>query len=106
MGQHHFLLDKDNHLSSNNRTNSNNISFNSSNNNNNFNPLLILINILLIKVQLLELPQRGLKTKTSVSFHDDIIDYKCLYLQIVATKTNQPFDNKNKLSNSLKKTMM
>merc|ERR1719410_2666039 len=69
--QHHFLLDKVNNLKINNKINIHNKIntlnkiniINSTNNNNNFNLLLILINNLLIKVQLLEHPQLDQKTK-------------------------------------------
>merc|ERR1712156_659466 len=80
--QHHFLLDKVNNLKINNKINIHNkintlnkiniissTNNNNSFNNNNFNLLLILINNLLIKVQLLEHPQLDQKTKTSASFH-------------------------------------
>merc|ERR1719499_1613455 len=68
--QHHFLHDKVNNLKINNKINIHNKIntlnkiniINSTSNNNNFKPLLILINNLLIKVQLLELPQLDQKT--------------------------------------------
>merc|ERR1712223_493760 len=82
--QHHFLLDKVNNLKINNKINIHNkinilnkINIINSTNNNNFNLLLILINNLLIKVQLLEHPQLDQKTKTSASFHDDYIIISC-----------------------------
>merc|ERR1711899_533989 len=83
--QHHFLLDKVNNNKINNKINIHNKiniinstnNNNSFSNNNNFNLLLILINNLLIKVQLLEHPQLDQKTKTSASFHDDYIIISC-----------------------------
>merc|ERR1712008_93272 len=96
---HPYPLDNNNHHNSNKLTNSSNTNniihsiniTNISNFNNSFInhlPSLKII-ILLILVQLLERHRRGLRTKTSVSFHDPNLNKLCTCSQVANQPTNK-----------------